>query len=127
MRQRVAHIVMRLPNFANVRMHWRAKAKIVAEQRETVTWTLLGADWSDLGKPSEESPWQVTLVRLSPQAMDDDGVVSSLKGVRDAFAAFVGVDDKHKHIVRYAYDDERGKKVGVKIYVEYAQARKEAV
>jgi hypothetical protein len=122
-KQLVASLTMRLPNFANVRTHYRVKAKIVAEQRETVTWALMGSmlpTWFE--QPSAEKPWLVTLVRVSPQQMDDDGVVSSLKGVRDAIAAFVGVDDKHKHIVRYAYDDERGKKVGVKIYVEAKEA-----
>jgi hypothetical protein len=114
----VAKLTMPLPNFANVRMHWRAKAKIVAEQREAVTWALLGAGMHRFWRPTAEHPWTVTLVRVSPQRCDDDGVVTSLKATRDAIAAFVGVDDADKHIVKYLYDDARGKKVGVEIYVE---------
>jgi hypothetical protein len=122
MKRHCITLVMPLPNFANVRMHWRAKAKIVAEQRETVTRALMDAGMHRFSAPSAERPWTVTLVRASPQRMDDDGVVSSLKGVRDAIAAFVGVDDKHKHIVRYVYDDARGPRVMVDIYVEVANA-----
>lgn len=119
----VASLVMRLPNLANVRMHYRVRSKTVAEQRETVTWALMGAGMHRFNAPTAESPWTVTLVRTSPQRMDDDGVVCSLKGVRDAIAAFVGVDDRHRHIVRYVYDDARGPKVGVEIYVEVKEAQ----
>ena len=34
--------------------------------------------------------------------------IGALKGVRDQVAAWLGVDDRHKHIVRYAYEQERG-------------------
>lgn len=124
MRRKITALVMPLPNFANVQMHWRSKARIVADQREAVTEALLDADWGELLEtpPTAENPWRVTLLRVSPQQADDDGVTSSLKGVRDAFASFVGVDDKHKHIVKYVYEDDRGPKVGVEIYVERVSA-----
>lgn len=84
--------------------------------KEAVTYALLGVrSWP--GKPSAASPWLVRLVRLGPREMDDDGAVSALKSVRDAFAAFVAVNDKHRHIVRYSYDQERSKEFGVRIEV----------
>ena len=121
MKHLVASMRMALPNFGNVRMHYRQRAAVIARQRELVTEALVMHDWPEVlrwSRPTLEMPWTVYLVRGSPQIMDDDGVVASLKGVRDAFAAFVGVDDEHKDVVRYVYQDAKAKHVGLQIYVE---------
>ena len=99
------------------RAGWRPKHERRKAVRETVTYHLLAVDWTGLGKPTEDTPWDVLLVRLGPREMDDDGVVSALKSVRDAFAAYVGVDDKHRHIVRYRYEQAKSKTFGVRIEV----------
>lgn len=115
-------VPVRTVNLTNARMHWRARSKCVREQREAVTYVLLGADWSALPKPTPETPWDVKLVRLAPRELDDDGVVSALKAPRDAVAAFVGVDDRHKHIVKYEYDQRREREYGVEITVSRRSA-----
>lgn len=94
---------LRLPNFANGGVHWRVKAKKVAAIRETVTYHLLAADFSSLPKPTVDTPWQVTLTRMGPRVLDDDGVVSSCKSARDAIAEYLGVNDRDRHVVRYEY------------------------
>lgn len=119
----VIDVPLRCPNFANQRLHFRVKAKLVAQQRETVTYVLLGVDWSALPKPSIDEPWQVTLTRLGPRELDDDGVVASLKACRDAIAAFIAVDDKLRNVVRYAYEQEKSKAFGVRIEVSLRQLR----
>lgn len=116
-------IPMKLPNFGNARLHYRVKAKLIAEQREDVTRELLGMSWGHLPKPSVDEPWEVVLTRLGPRELDDDGVVASLKAVRDAFAAFINVDDKLRSIVRYRYEGEIGKECGVRIEVRLRQLR----
>lgn len=103
------------------RCGWRAKHQKRNAVKEAVTCALLGEDWSAMGKPTVDTPWDVRLVRLGPREMDDDGVVSALKSVRDAFARFVAVDDKHRHIVRYRYKQERSKEFGVRIEVTQRQ------
>lgn len=118
MRLTVAIDGLRTRNQLNTRRHWRVDRAERAAVREAVGYALLGADWKGMGKPSEATPWVVTLTRLGPREMDDDGLVSALKSVRDAFADFVGVDDKHRSIVRYSYEQERSKGFGVRIDVE---------
>lgn len=108
---------LRTRNQLNTRKHWRVDRAERAAVREATGYALLGADWGRLGKPSEAAPWVVTLTRLGPREMDDDGLVSALKSVRDAFADFVGVNDRLRHIVRYAYEQERSREFGVRIDV----------
>jgi hypothetical protein len=111
------YVPVRTYNLTNARTHWRVRSKRVREQREAVTYVLLGADWSALPKPTPETPWAVRLVRLGPREMDDDGVVSAMKATRDAVAAFIGVDDRDRKRVRYWYDQEKSKDVGVRIEI----------
>lgn len=105
------------------RRHWTAVNGERSAIKEHVGYALLAVDWKPVGKPSVDNPWEVKLVRLSVRIMDDDGVVSALKSVRDGFAAFVGVDDKHKHIIRYSYDQEPSKVLGVRIEVTARQLK----
>ena len=86
----------------NAREHYHARARRVRSERDTVGWYLRGHQ-----KPA--LPLLVTLTRIAPSnGMDDDGNTSALKGIRDAFAEWIGVDDKHRDIVRYAYEQRRG-------------------
>lgn len=102
--------------------HWRKKNARRKAVREAVTYALIGESWEGVPKPSVEAPWSVLLVRLGPGVMDDDGVVSSLKSARDAVAAFVGVDDKRRDIVRYAYDQRKSREFGVEIEITWKGA-----
>lgn len=114
---KVIHVQVRTHNELNARRAgWRAKHSARVAVKEAVTYALLGVAWGP-ERPTLERPWRVRLVRLGPREMDDDGVVSALKSVRDAFAAFVGVDDKRSKVVRYTYDQERSKEFGVRIEV----------
>lgn len=113
----VIHVPVRTRNNLNVRRHWRVRSKENIAVKEAVTYALLGVDWAWTASPSEADPWDVRLVRLGPREMDDDGVVSALKSVRDAFAKFVNVDDKRRDVIRYLYDQERSKEFGVRIEV----------
>lgn len=103
---------LQLPNFANGGVHWRVKAKKVAAIRETVTYHLLATDWSALPKPTVDTPWTVRLSRMGPRLLDDDGVVSACKSARDAIAAFIGVNDRDRHVVRYDYELEPSRLTG---------------
>ena len=86
----------------NDRLHWRAKAKRVRAERQMVAAYVNG-------QPRPEVPLVVTLTRIAPSnGLDDDGLCGALKGVRDQVAAWLGVDDRHRHIVQYTYHQERG-------------------
>ncbi len=114
-------VLMPVPNFSNQRWHWRKRAAVVKEQRNEVSGALYSVHWASSGvvdNPTLEKPWRVTLTRLSRGTCDDDGVVSSMKPTRDAVAAFVGVDDKHRNVVRYEYRQRKSKEQGVEIHIE---------
>lgn len=95
----------------NAREHHFARSRRVKSERETVGWYLRARV-----KPGV--PCIVTLTRIAPSSgLDDDNLASAMKSTRDAFAEWIGVDDKHREIVRYRYEQERGK-WAVRIEVE---------
>lgn len=85
---------------ANTRLHYQAKARKVKAQREAVGWLLAG-------KKALKEPLVVRLTRISPATVlpDDDNVVTSLKGVRDAIATWAGIDDRERERIRFIYED----------------------
>lgn len=86
----------------NAREHHQARARRVRAERSTVGWFLRG-------QPKPALPCVVTLTRIAPSSgLDDDNLASACKSIRDAFAEWVGVDDKRRDVVRYAYEQERG-------------------
>ena len=87
----------------NDRMHWAERSRKVREERELVTWYLTVAQFAT------DIPCIVTLTRVAPSSgLDDDNLAGSLKSVRDAVAAWIGVDDKRRDVVRYEYAQRRG-------------------
>jgi hypothetical protein len=87
----------------NDREHWQVRRRRVKAEKERAAWEL--AKWAE--KPP--IPAVVTLTRFAPSnGLDDDNLAGSLKGVRDAVAAWLGVDDRDRSRVRYVYDQQRG-------------------
>lgn len=87
----------------NHREHHMARARRVKAEREATGWGLKG-------QPQPSLPCSVLLTRISPAHVtpDDDTTVGALKGCRDAVAEWLGVNDRDRHIVRYAYAHEKG-------------------
>lgn len=95
-------IPLRTGRGLNDREHFRAHARRVKKEREAAAWMLKSAT-----KP--ELPCSVILTRVAPSnGLDDDNLAGSLKGVRDAVAQWVGVDDRDRQTVRYLYRQRRG-------------------
>jgi hypothetical protein len=85
----------------NSREHWRQRAKRVKAERLAV--------WAHQALDRPALPLRVTLTRVAPSnGLDDDNLASALKSVRDQIAAWLGVDDKRRDIVRYEYEQRRG-------------------
>jgi len=98
----IVSIPLRTCSGLNAREHWRSRARRVKAEREIVN----GALWL-LAKA--RPPLNVLLTRVAPSnGLDDDNLCGALKAVRDEFAAWVGVDDRHTHLVRYTYAQRRG-------------------
>lgn len=96
-------IPLRTGNGLNGREHHMARARRVKAERDAVAWMLC-----TLRRPV--LPCTVTLTRVAPsQGLDDDNLAGALKGVRDAVAEWLGVDDRDRHRVRYEYEQARGR------------------
>lgn len=107
-------IPLRTVSESNAHEHWRKRQKRAKDQRGT-TWLVCQ---SKLKKPS--LPCTVTLTRIAPRQLDPSNLVGALKHVQDGVADWIGVDDKHDHIVKYEYAQERGKpnEYAIRIEVE---------
>ncbi len=109
MAAQVIWIPIRTGRGLNERGHWATKARRVKAEREATQWALVGAQ-----KPA--LPCVVLLTRVGPSnGLDDDQIPGSLKATRDQIAEWIGVDDRHRDIVRYRYDQRRGSEWGVEV------------
>ncbi len=98
---------IRTVNESNNRDHWRVRAKRNASNRFASE--MLCTKW--LQKISDGT---VRLTRIGPGVLDDDGVVSALKAVRDGIAEWLGIDDGDPRI-RYEYAQEQRRAYGVRV------------
>ena len=104
----VVHI--RTVSALNSREHWRARTKRVKAERDAVAWAL-----NTIQKPA--LPCFVRLTRIGPTSGLDpfDNLPSSMKGVADQVAAWLGVNDRDVGVLRFECAQERGKDWGVRI------------
>jgi len=83
--------------------HWSITAKR-REREHNITRYVLATL-----QPMPPLPWLVTMTRFSPgtRRMDFDGLVASLKAIRDEIAACAGVDDGNEAQIMFAYAQRR--------------------
>ncbi len=106
-------VPIRTVSALNERTHWRVRAKRVKAEREATAWAIKAAA---SGMPI--LPVVVTLTRVGPSnGLDDDNLASSMKGVRDEIAKWLGVDDRKSDLVRYECAQERGKDWSVEVVI----------
>jgi len=99
-------IVLRTVSGMNAREHFGARATRVRRERRA---TSNAIDFFYAGRERPALPCSVTLTRVAPSnGLDDDNLVSSLKGVRDEIAAWFGVDDRESTTLRFQYAQKRG-------------------
>lgn len=97
-------IPLRTARGQNNREHPMARHKRVRKEHLMVAWSLAHA----FGQQRPPIPALCRLTRLAPSdGLDDDNLSGSMKSVRDAIAKWLGVDDKHRDIVRYEYAQQR--------------------
>lgn len=98
-------------NELNLREPWQVRAHRAKKERE---WTLLKLQTK--GKPPA-LPVTVELTRHGKQTMDDDGLVASMKHVRDGVADWLGVDDGDERITWVVKQRKAPKHPGTMIVV----------
>jgi hypothetical protein len=76
----------------NQRSHWSERARRFKQQRECVRQAFHGCPFT-----SPFPPWtgrlRITLTRHGRRKLDPDNLASSFKGIQDAIAELIGVDD----------------------------------
>jgi len=99
-------VPVQLKNTSNGREHWRATAKRAKLVRETTRMLI------QVATNGKTFPLIVRLVYVGPRQLDDDGIASAVKSLRDGVADALGVDDRDPRVV-WVPDQERG---GVREY-----------
>lgn len=98
---------------ANRREHWASRARRVKAQRAAVT-LALRCQRVDVRELQAAPHIRVLLVRTG-RRLDDDNLRGAMKAVRDAVAAWVGIDDGSDRW-EWCYDQRPGK-VGVELVI----------
>lgn len=106
----IDHLVLTLPiktvSESNSREHWTARNKRKRSQQEEILF-----EWRNkAGQQRFKLPCRVTFTRYSTKFLDDDNIRGAFKGVRDAVASLLGVDDDPMAPVEWCYVQERTKK-----------------
>ncbi len=63
----------------------------------------------------KHAPLRVVITRMAPRSLDDDNAARAAKSVRDAVAAWLGVDDGNRKLVVWEVEQEKQKLPMVKI------------
>jgi len=94
---------LRTVNEANARDHWCKVHKRVKAQRQIAK----AYTKQQLGHVlATDRPKRVHMVRIAPKALDSDGLVSSMKAVRDGIADAYGCDDSEAAGIEWTYGQE---------------------
>jgi hypothetical protein len=103
-----------------------AKAKLRKKHREAAKLSLM-ALLSTPGGPSHriEPEATVTLRRVSPRALDGDGLQAALKSVRDGIADALGINDG-SDAVTWVYQHRRGRPREYAVEVEILPQQEQA-
>lgn len=96
----------------NAREHWRARHGRRAKQRQDINLTCS----RELANVSP--PCSVKFTRIAPRCFDTDNLASSFKAVRDEISALLGVDDGRTDLIRFEYDQRKGKPKEYGIVIE---------
>lgn len=108
----VIEVAVPLPSLTNMREHPMARAGRVAVVHNIVGTALAAQPVPQSYLLNDGQVLIVRLTRLAPAMLDDDNLASSLKAARDAFAEWLGVDDrKHLRVRYFPYQAKRPKVV----------------
>lgn len=101
-------------NSTNNRRHWRFVWTRSKRERGTAAMLVR----NQLVRNGVKPPAVVTITRLSAGELDDDGLRSALKSVRDGIADAFGVDDSARSPLRFEYAQEKCKRGAYAVRVE---------
>ena len=108
---------IRIVSEANDRSHWAVKHKRKSAQQTEMIIVLRNVLRES---PKVAFPCVVTLTRIGPRAIDSDNLANGFKGVRDAIAGELEIDDGDSRI-KFEYEQEAiGKReYGVRVKISW--------
>ena len=98
----------------NLREHWAARHRRFAKQAEAVKMVSL---LSRIDLMQLAVPLRITLTRLGGKGLDSDNLAGGFKGIRDAVANLLMMDDADPRLT-WVYRQEPGGLQGVRITLE---------
>lgn len=117
-----------LPSLANMRGDWAKAAAVLAARKALYHREVLGDRLGVVcgalaGVTPPKPPLLVTLTRIASRRLDPTvNLPGSLKGIEDAVAAWLNVDDARDDLVRYVVTQEKGPPA-VRVVVETRSER----
>lgn len=103
---------LRVVSESNVREHWVKKNRRANGSRSKKNPTLGQRQIVKLVLGSKAKlppiPCTIRLIRIAPRKLDQGNIAAALKHVQDGCADWIGIDDKHDHLVKYEYAQEKG-------------------
>jgi hypothetical protein len=113
-RQTVVTIPIKTTSAANLREHWRAKARRHRAEKAATSLALLSGAQELRGVGSVTS---VTFTRLGVRLLDSDNLAGGFKAIRDEVADFLGVSDGPETGIAWLYEQERAKEYSARVTV----------
>lgn len=92
------YVLFPLALVSNPREHHMARSRRVKAERLATLWALAATR-----TPKPELPCTVVLTRIAARDFDDDNLAGAFKGVRDAVADWLGVNDRRIDLVAWEY------------------------
>jgi hypothetical protein len=97
----------KLPSAANLREHWRVRAKRIKSQRETAAALVRQHVNHDIW--GEPGGIVVTMVRVAPRELDMDNLAHAFKGWVDGVADGLGLKSDRDPRVTWRWEQRKGK------------------
>lgn len=103
---------MRLVSEANLRESWEDRYRRSKRQKRAVAGALSNT------APPEGQRYTVTITRLAARGLDTDNLAGSGKHVRDAIAAWLGLDDGPSAPIEWRVTQRKAKTYGVVVRID---------
>jgi hypothetical protein len=97
---------IQVKNGCNLREHPMARHRRVLKEHKIVAQALWARELLNKRHRPSFPPYVVTMTRIAARKLDDDNMVAGFKGVRDAVAKWLGVNDGDTSKVRWVYAPE---------------------
>lgn len=113
----VFSIDMRLVSLSNQREHWSTRARRTKKERAAVGHACMYAQVPRFIPDHLRA--RVHIVRMGKRLFDEDNLAGACKGVQDALAEWLHVDDGDRSRIVFTRDQKIGKAYCVQVWINF--------